>query len=492
MSINIMGSSLATPKQCDEFLRKHNHNAPFIADIYQKYCKIYGIRLEIAWVQMCLETNFLKYSDTSITTLDMNNFCGLGAIDGNGRKQALTFKNEEEGIKCHIQHLYAYCSKKDLPKQEKLIDARFKYVQRGSAATVEDLGNGKWASDKNYSKKLLDLLQRLLNDKTRSETMKIGVDCGHTLTGYDYGSKGIMKDESYLTREIGIEVINKLKSLGHTVVNCTKDTCSSLNDSLSYRVNTANNNNVDLFISIHFNAFDGNAHGVEVFTYKGKPFTESTNVLNNLVALGYTNRGIKDGSGLYVLRNTKMKSMLIECCFCDNKNDMTKYNIENMSNAIVRGITGQNIQTQPKTEPYIKLDGGGTILDGKPAINLIIRDFSKNIERVFGYVDNDSWASWAFDINPPNDNYTKLEKNCSKVINKRTNSNVFTEGATYIVTVKGYSKSVEVCKNTIALTVPKTDNKLYRVQVGAFKDKNNAKELQENLKKHGFDGFIKE
>ena len=322
--------------------------------------------------------------------------------------------------------------------------------------------------------------------------MKIGIDCGHTLTGYDYGSKGIMKDESYLTREIGIEVINKLKSLGHTVVNCTKDTCSSLNDSLSYRVNTANNNNVDLFISIHFNAFDGNAHGVEVFTYKGKPFTEATNVLNNLVALGYTNRGIKDGSGLYVLRNTKMKSMLIECCFCDNKNDMTKYNIENMSNAIVRGITGQNIQTQPKTEPYIKLDGGGTILDGKPAINLIIRDFSKNIERVFGYVDNDSWASWAFDINPPNDNYTKLEKNCSKVINKRTNSNVFTEGATYIVTVKGYSKGVEVCKNTIALTVPKTDNKLYRVQVGAFKDKNNAKELQENLKKHGFDGFIKE
>ena len=41
--------------------------------------------------------------------------------------------------------------------------------------------------------------------------MKIGIDCGHTLTGYDYGSKGIMKDESYLTREVGIKVMNKLK-----------------------------------------------------------------------------------------------------------------------------------------------------------------------------------------------------------------------------------------------------------------------------------------
>jgi len=49
-----------------------------------------------------------------------------------------------------------------------------------------------------------------------------------------------------------------------------------------------------------------------------------------------------------------------------------------------------------------------------------------------------------------------------------------------------------VCKNTIALTVHKIDNKLYRVQVGAFKNKDNAKELQENLKKYGFEGFIKE
>ena len=145
-----------------------------------------------------------------------------------------------------------------------------------------------------------------------------------------------------------------------------------------------------------------------------------------------------------------------------------------------------------KTESYIKLDGGGTILDGKPAINLIIKEFSKDIERIFAYADDDNSASWAFDLIPPNDNYVKLEKNCSKVINKRTNSNVFTEGATYKVTVKGYNKGVEVCKNTIALTVPKIDNKLYRVQVGAFKDKINAKELQENLKKYGFEGFIKE
>ena len=170
--------------------------------------------------------------------------------------------------------------------------------------------------------------------------MKIGIDCGHTLTGADYGAVGI-KAESVLTREVGIKVISKLQELGHTVIKCYKDTCSSLNDSLSYRVNTANNNNVDLYVSIHFNCYNGNAYGTEVLTYGGKSFEEASRVLNNIVSLGYANRGIKDGSNLYVIRNTKSKAMLIECCFCDNRNDMNRYNADKMATAIIKGITGQ-------------------------------------------------------------------------------------------------------------------------------------------------------
>ncbi|BAQ36290.1 hypothetical protein FDB72_18395 [Clostridium botulinum] len=68
--------------------------------------------------------------------------------------------------------------------------------------------------------------------------MKIGIDCGHTLSGVDYGAVGI-KAGSNLTREVGTKVISKLQALGHTVVKCYKDSYSSLNDSLSYRANTA-------------------------------------------------------------------------------------------------------------------------------------------------------------------------------------------------------------------------------------------------------------
>ncbi|NFO72184.1 N-acetylmuramoyl-L-alanine amidase [Clostridium botulinum] len=170
--------------------------------------------------------------------------------------------------------------------------------------------------------------------------MKIGIDCGHTMSGADYGAVGI-KAESNLTREVGTRVINKLQALGHTVIKCYKDTCNSLNDSLSYRTNTANNNNVDLYVSIHFNCYNGSAYGTEVFTYGGKELPQARAVLNNICALGYTNRGIKDGSGLYVLKHTKAKSMLIECCFCDNSADMNRYNADKMADAIVKGLVGK-------------------------------------------------------------------------------------------------------------------------------------------------------
>ncbi|EJO5347289.1 N-acetylmuramoyl-L-alanine amidase [Clostridium botulinum] len=193
--------------------------------------------------------------------------------------------------------------------------------------------------------------------------MKIGIDCGHTLSGADYGAVGI-KAESNLTREVGTRVISKLQALGHKVVKCYKDTCTSLQDSLSYRTNTANNNNVDLYVSIHFNCYNGSAYGTEIWTYGGKSFTEASRVLNNICSLGYTNRGIKDGSGLYVLKHTKAKAMLIECCFCDNRNDMSRYNAENMANAIVKGLVGQTISSTP-SKPTGNNNNGWINLDGK-------------------------------------------------------------------------------------------------------------------------------
>ncbi|EPY2275500.1 N-acetylmuramoyl-L-alanine amidase [Clostridium sporogenes] len=219
--------------------------------------------------------------------------------------------------------------------------------------------------------------------------MKIGIDCGHTLSGADYGAVGI-KAESNLTREVGTRVISKLQALGHKVINCYKDTCSSLNDSLSYRTNTANSNNIDLYVSIHFNCYNGSAYGTEVFTYGGKELLEARKVLNNICSLGYTNRGIKDGSNLYVLKHTKAKAMLIECCFCDNAGDMNRYNVENMANAIVKGLVGTTITTQnkptSKNNSWINLDGKTGTICTPSGVN--VREKKSTSSRILGVLAN--------------------------------------------------------------------------------------------------------
>ena len=178
--------------------------------------------------------------------------------------------------------------------------------------------------------------------------MKFCIDCGHTLAGGDTGAVGCGKLEQNLTREVGMKVIAKLQALGHTVVNCTVDYASSMSESLATRVNKANNAGGDLYVCIHFNASNGLGHGTEVFTYNGKELTQARNVLNNLCALGYSNRGIKSAN-LYVINHTNMNAMLIECCFIDNASDMSKYNAENFANAIVKGLVGTTTNTTKPT-----------------------------------------------------------------------------------------------------------------------------------------------
>ncbi|MGM3306609.1 N-acetylmuramoyl-L-alanine amidase [Anabaena sp. WFMT] len=169
--------------------------------------------------------------------------------------------------------------------------------------------------------------------------MKFGIDIGHNCPP-DTGARGI-KVEDNLTVEIGNKVIAKLKSLGHEVIPCKPASASTVGQSLGRRCDTANRNKVDIFVSIHFNAFNGQANGTEIFAQSDAGRKIAKPVLDEIIKLGFFNRGVKNGSHLYVIRNTNMPGILIECCFIDSAKDMQLYDGEAMASAIVKGLTGK-------------------------------------------------------------------------------------------------------------------------------------------------------
>ncbi len=140
------------------------------ASIYIEEAKLEGINWDIAFVQMCLETGFLKYG--GLVEVGQNNFCGLGSFDN---KQGASFSTIREGVRAHVQHLKAYSSTEDL--NGVLLDPRFHLVQRGSAQNVNELA-GRWAEDPKYGKKIISLLQRINHIENGDVILKAEVPMG--------------------------------------------------------------------------------------------------------------------------------------------------------------------------------------------------------------------------------------------------------------------------------------------------------------------------
>ncbi|HBB34347.1 MAG TPA: cell wall hydrolase [Cyanobacteria bacterium UBA8803] len=183
--------------------------------------------------------------------------------------------------------------------------------------------------------------------------MKYGIDCGHNCPP-DIGASGI-RQEDVMTKDVGARVTQKLKAMGHQVVSCNPSRASSVGNSLAQRCHIANSNNVDVFVSIHFNCFNGKAKGAEVLALGNTSTKLAKSVLDNIISLGYFNRGVKDGSHIYVLKYTDMPAILVECCFCDAKEDMDRYNPEALADAIVKGLTGKE-PAKPTPTPDTKQD----------------------------------------------------------------------------------------------------------------------------------------
>ncbi len=166
------------------------------------------------------------------------------------------------------------------------------------------------------------------------------LDAGHggTDPGATYNGRKESNDVLKLTLRVG-EI---LKDNGEAV-SYTRTTDKAL--SLAERSNIDKAGSYDYFVSIHRNAYQPEkAKGVETHIYAscGKREELAKKVNDNLVAVGFTNRGVKI-SNFHVLRETKSAAILIETGFIDNTSDNNLFDskFEAIAQAIAKGCLSQ-------------------------------------------------------------------------------------------------------------------------------------------------------
>jgi N-acetylmuramoyl-L-alanine amidase len=227
----------------------------------------------------------------------------------------------------------------------------------------------------------------------------IAISDGHEMTTMGKRSPPIVELDGRLIKEnefnkaVALILEQELKRCGFRTLNVS----STVNDTLEDRVKRANNAKADIFVAIHYNAYDGkfNNHdpeGIEIHIYpkskEGHRLAEC--VLNELIkGTPQKNRGIKE-SNFYVLRETSMPAILTENGFMDNKRE---------------------------------------------ALLMIDNDFRQEVAE---------------------------------------------------------EHARGICKYFgVEYKEPPKQGKLYKVQVGAYRNKSNAEAMLEKIQKAGFDGFIK-
>jgi N-acetylmuramoyl-L-alanine amidase len=114
---------------------------------------------------------------------------------------------------------------------------------------------------------------------------------------------------------------------------------SSLGEELSARVNIAEANNADIFVSIHSNSNpDPSLYGTMTFYPSGKASKLALEVQNSIIAqTGAADKGTSPAT-FYVLRNTSMPSILVEMGFVSNAAEAKRLQEDSYRNKVAQGV----------------------------------------------------------------------------------------------------------------------------------------------------------
>ena len=197
--------------------------------------------------------------------------------------------------------------------------------------------------------------------------MNVLLIAGHGGNPYDPGACGCGYQEAKETRRMVDALAPLLRARGCGVV--VFDKAQNAYDVVRYG-GALPLSGIDYVVECHLNAGvgdqggNGYTTGTEVLVHASEPATTVEQyILNNICALGFTNRGVKRRNDLAVMGyvvNHGISHALIETCFIDDADDMALYErkFNNVAKAIADGIAegfglegGSEVEEEKNQEP---------------------------------------------------------------------------------------------------------------------------------------------
>lgn len=292
---------------------------------------------------------------------------------------------------------------------------------------------------------------------------RIALDAGHG--GSDPGAVYKGRQEKDDTLDLTLAVGDILKKNGIDVYY-TRTTDEY--ETPFKKATDANNSGADLFVSIHRNSSENpnQYSGVETLVYSdtGLKAEVARNINNQLEDAGFKNLGVDERKNLVVLKRTKMPAVLVEAGFINNDKD--NYLFDEEFDSIAQAIA----------------DG---ILESIPSGRLGNTTSNKS-----NRTDNN---------NNSNNNSNNNNSSNSQMNNSGRTASAPIDNTAMVNSIPPDNEvfSVPVSSSNIMPQCPcdnndyDTENEaLYRVQVGAYRNKDNADRMLNSLLIDGFPAFI--
>ena len=318
----------------------------------------------------------------------------------------------------------------------------------------------------------------------------IALDAGHggSDPGAVYGNRNEKDDALRLTKAVG-------KILEDSGINVFYVRKSDEYETPFKKATDANNAGADYFISIHRNSSEepNQYSGVESLVYRDSGIRSviAKNINSELEKVGFNNLGITQRPNLVVLKRTRMPAVLVEAGFINSDEDNAIFdeNFEKIANAIAQGILksiySETTSTEASDEASQDVNSTANPDFYSDMDRAMEEDMNNNMNTV---MDN------SMNNNMNNNTNNNMDNNMNNS-NDNVGSNISSDLAGNMLrdnmqNIRPMNMSDNYTNDTDRNICPCERNGLYRVQTGAFNNKENADRMLNSLVIEGFPAYI--